>query len=78
VQAPTANIGRYNITPSAANSVALANYSAAYANGSLTVNQSNLTITSSSISKQYGLGSPLNNATGFTDGRCTTATPSPA
>ena len=67
-------MGSYGITASGASLAAtgvgnISNYNITYAStGSLTVNQANLTITSSNNSKQYGLGSPLNNATGFTNG----------
>ena len=58
------NAGTYNITPSAAvvgNSTTTNNYNITYANGTLTINKRQITLTSAGASKQYD-GDPLTNS----------------
>lgn len=66
----SAAVGSYAITPSAAVGTGLANYTATYVNGTLTVSRPTITVTASSASVTYGDPKPTITASyaGFVNG----------
>jgi hypothetical protein len=54
----TANVGSFNIVPSAAIGTGLGNYTLAYANGTLSVNKATLTVTANNQTIPFGSADP--------------------